>query len=482
MNTLLIVEDEKMIRQGIKTIAQRSSVVIHNIIECKNGQEALEIIKTQVVDVMITDIRMPKMDGITLVHEMQKCSNIPLTVVVSGYDDFSYAVELLRYGVKEYILKPLERTQINHVLVRLDKEIQDKNEQQNKILKMKYQLIKYLVLSKDISKYEAEVIINQFNHLFVENNYVVCCTNYDKDIFPEKDGIIYLQNVEKQGLFIVDECKLEKLLSMELRDLHVGCSIPHKGLQELKEAYSQALEARKRAFISGEHVVQYKEENKKFEVIEEQRINQIVQILGTAKIAEAIRDLDHIYYKCKIQKISPDEFCEGMNILLNKVVSLYKNVINMNQKENILEQEIYTYHTALDFYNALKDWLVKLNGKLMSEFNDYRNKQKIQEAILYLNENYYKNLNMAVVSNSISMNYSLFSYAFKQYTGHNFVNYLKNIRITEAKRLLEATDMHVIEIGKAVGYENEKNFMKIFKCICGVSPTEYRKNALLGRK
>lgn len=148
----------------------------------------------------------------------------------------------------------------------------------------------------------------------------------------------------------------------------------------------------------------------------------------------------------------------------------------------ILEQEICTYDTAYDFYNVLKDWLVNLNDKLMSEYNDYRNKQKIQQAICYLNENYNKNLNMAVVSNTISMNYSLFSYAFKQYTGHNFVNYLKNIRITEAKRLLETTDMHVIDIGKKVGYENEKNFMKIFKCICGVSPTEYRKNTLLGKR
>ncbi|GFI69219.1 HTH-type transcriptional regulator YesS [Lachnospiraceae bacterium] len=83
---------------------------------------------------------------------------------------------------------------------------------------------------------------------------------------------------------------------------------------------------------------------------------------------------------------------------------------------------------------------------------------------------------MAVVSNHISMNYSLFSYVFKQYTGNNFVNYLKEIRIQEAKRLLEETDMKVVDISGRVGYENEKHFMKTFKASCGVSPTEYRKN------
>ena len=83
---------------------------------------------------------------------------------------------------------------------------------------------------------------------------------------------------------------------------------------------------------------------------------------------------------------------------------------------------------------------------------------------------------MAVVSNYISMNYSLFSYSFKQYTGSNFVNYLKEIRMREAKKLLTETDMKIIEISQAVGYDNEKHFMKIFKATCGVSPTEYRHN------
>ena len=96
----------------------------------------------------------------------------------------------------------------------------------------------------------------------------------------------------------------------------------------------------------------------------------------------------------------------------------------------------------------------------------------------YIHENYYKDLNMAQVSNYVSMNYSLFSLAFKEYTGVNFVNYLKNMRIREAKRLLVETDLKITDISHKVGYENDKHFMKIFKNICGVSPSDYRKNQL----
>ena len=121
----------------------------------------------------------------------------------------------------------------------------------------------------------------------------------------------------------------------------------------------------------------------------------------------------------------------------------------------------------------------RFHDLISEEFDDYKNKQKIQQAVSYIHENYNKDLNMAVVSNYISMNYSLFSYAFKQYTGTNFVNFLKDLRMQEAKRLLETSDMRVNEISQAVGYENEKHFMKIFKATLGVSPTEYRKSIQL---
>lgn len=112
MDTLLVVEDEKMIRRGICVMAQRSSVNIGEILECRNGMEAMEILKSRKIDTVFTDIRMPKMDGITLVKEMEDLSYKPDVVVVSGYDDFNYAVEMLKHGVADYILKPVKREKL----------------------------------------------------------------------------------------------------------------------------------------------------------------------------------------------------------------------------------------------------------------------------------------------------------------------------------------------------------------------------------
>ena len=125
MKRVIIAEDEKMIRQGIRVMVQRSGIEIEEIIECKNGLEALEIIKEKKVDVMITDIRMPKMDGITLVKEISHLSHKPKIIVISGYDDFSYAVELLRGGAREYLLKPIEREKLIEVLKKLESEVKE---------------------------------------------------------------------------------------------------------------------------------------------------------------------------------------------------------------------------------------------------------------------------------------------------------------------------------------------------------------------
>src|SRR5690606_15922774 len=122
MNKVLIVEDEKMIRKGIVAMLKRAPVEIKEIIECRNGKEALELLQTTKFDLMITDIRMPKMDGISLVKQIRDMPSKPMVVVVSGYDDFNYAVEAPRHGVMDYLLKPIEREKFYKIMSNIQEE------------------------------------------------------------------------------------------------------------------------------------------------------------------------------------------------------------------------------------------------------------------------------------------------------------------------------------------------------------------------
>lgn len=481
MNTLLIVEDEKLIRQGIKTMVQRCGVPIDNIIECANGEAALEILRMQQVDVMFTDIRMPKMDGIALVKAMQTLPHIPLTVAVSGYDDFSYAVEMLRMGVREYILKPVDRVKVKEVLEKLNKEIDAGKESAMQDRNIGRQQLKYAILNENLTETEQELIIKQYGDYFAANGYLVICTNNTsrEPVMANELPYIYLSDVNGNELYITDAKYFSILANNELTKRFVGVSALHQGMEDIREAYNEALSARKEAFYLGKTVVRYEEmiSHKGTSLkLEEAVSGQIVQMLGTDKYEDAIKQLNRIFKNASLGGYEAADIERGMSRLFDEVQDTYANVLKTEKDEVKKFYEIYGYDNLAAYEADVVEWLSTFCDNLNSRFDDYKNKQKIQQAVTFIRENYDKDLNMAVVSNHISMNYSLFSYVFKQYTGSNFVNFLKEIRIEEAKRLLEETDMKIIDISGKVGYENEKHFMKTFKAACGVSPTEYRKN------
>lgn len=480
MNKLLIVEDEKMIRQGIKAIALRSTVPINEVIECKNGLEALEVLKSQTIDVMITDIRMPKMDGITLVKEIQGLAHIPKVVVISGYDDFSYAVELLRHGAKEYLLKPVDRDKISEILNRLEKELVEEEKEKLKSVKMGYQQIKYILLNT-IQEQEIMTVENYVSDYFMNNAYYLCCTNYNRELESIIQDVIYISDINDQGVFIVKEENLDEILNGTLQGYYVGVSKIHHGIEELRQAYFEAFSARKQAFIKAVSKFQYEiDKEVALEVISEEELEQLTQMLGTGKFTEVTKFLSHLQYKVKQGILDPDTFTSFILIMVEHICLTYKNIVEIDCTDMKVLNEVYQFDTIDSYYESLLFWLETVHKKITQEFGDYKNKQKIQKAVIYIQENYNKELNMAVVSNYISMNYSLFSFVFKQYTGMNFVNYLKTIRINEAKKLLASTDKKIIEISTIVGYENEKHFMKTFKTMYGVSPSEYRKNIQIG--
>jgi len=482
MQKLLIVEDEKMIRQGIAAIAERSPVPIDEIIQCKNGEEALEIIKNTKIDVMITDIRMPKKDGITLVKEIKDLPHAPKVVVISGYDDFSYAVELLRYGAREYLLKPIEREKITSVLEKLEEELQSESHKKKEVEKISLSQLKYMILNENISQSEIDSIVKEYAEYFLKEDYVVICTNYKSAENIQKKGVLLLNDVSGQSIFIVQKSEKEQLLTQVLKDYYVGISKIHGSLSELRVAYLEALKARKNAFATGNFIAEYEKNEEGKDIVSEEMIAQFVQLAGTEKLEEANKFLSKILYKTKQGGIDPDSFKHIMNRIVEGICDTYKNLVGDMAEEIVLLRNVYDYDNACVYYEALTAWVEKINEKILTEFDNYKNKQKIQKALVFIQENYSKDLNMAVVSNYISMNYSLFSYCFKEYTGMNFINYIKNIRLSEAKRLLEETDEKILDISSRIGYENEKHFTKLFKAVTGVSPSEYRKNAQVGKR
>lgn len=482
MKTLLIVEDEKMIRQGIAVMAKRCGVPIEEILECRNGVEALEILKSRPVDVMFTDIRMPKMDGIELVRHAGELEHKPFIVVVSGYDDFNYAVQMMKSGVRDYLLKPVKREKVCEILSMLDKEVKMARKNDEKEVQSLQSQLRYLFVNGQMRQVEWELLERRFREILkLEDvaSYRVAVGNSLSLVSPSEGEWVMVEGVEQQTVFVMKEEETELFAESQPEGSSVGISAVFFSLRDLEEAYQQALEARKDAFIRCVSCVFWKEREEKGQGdggLSEGFAQQFLQQFTTEKMEESLRKLKNLFFAAEHQEADASGLIQSAADIQRMLEESYTKLLPEDAGNAVICRAPLYYQNAREYLAHFEEWVRWMRCSLSEQFDSDQNRKRIEEAVRYIQENYQKDLNMAMVSNYVSMNYSLFSITFKEYTGQNFVNYLKNIRVTKAKQLLENTDEKILDISRKVGYENEKHFMKTFKSICGVSPSEYRKN------
>jgi YesN/AraC family two-component response regulator len=496
-----------MIRQGLRVMIQRSGVPVENILECSNGLKALEILEQQKVDVMFTDIRMPQMGGLELVGKVHAMGQEPLMVAVSGYDDFSYAVEMLRHGVKEYLLKPVERERLRAILEKLEEELGKKQSRDLAdrafwLRQLQYDLLDQITLSGD-----DWTAMHRQEPDFLSDGYVVCCMENQEGEFYTGEDHLFIPGLGDLELHCIKEDRLRESRKSKWAGHTVGVSRVKASLESLKEGWEEAVLARKCAFWKREDIWYYEipddlpESTKVFGSAKGTAKNKpnvlssCAQLFGAGRSQAAIRQVSNFMANTAHSITSrhmgvydthpltsrqieeEDKICQELTEFWDQMKETYKSILSEEDAIQIEKfQHPYRFPTAAEYEKQILDFLGVFADMMENQYKDYPNKQKIRQALNYIQEHYDTNLNMAKVSNEISMSYTVFSLEFKQYTGCNFVDYIKELRMQKAKQLLEQTDLLILEICKKVGYEDEKHFMKMFKAVYGISPTEYRRN------
>ena len=481
MRTVLIAEDEKLIRRGLEAMVRRAPVPVEEILLAKDGEEALEILRRQTVDVLITDIRMPRMDGIALTEQAASLPNPPLVLVVSGYDDFNYAVSMLRQGVHDYLLKPVERERLFQALENLEKKLTEQKREEQIISGQYMHAIRLIMLEQEEGGEEYRNLVARYESDFLQGDYLAYCARaVDKDggdaatKLPE--GVLRFPAAGELFLYVSPAEEAERM--EELLPLPVGISGRHKGLAELRSSYREAYSGWQRSFFTGDFG---REEPDNFQPlpVTGSKLLGMVSLSWDKEVSRLLREQAEMVAK---GEGAPEEFARICAEFIKGLCSTYENMIEPDD-DPVRFTQLWNFRDIELYLEELEAWLGRFCVQLAVKFADYENKQKIRQAVQYMQAHFREPLNMAVVSNYVSMNYSLFSLLFKQYTGANFVNYLQDLRIKETQHLLETTDWRVNEIGRKAGFSDEKHFLKVFKAATGFSPTEYRKSkALLEQK
>jgi two-component system, response regulator YesN len=511
MRRVLLVDDESFIRKGIRTIIERSETNFKDIGECWNGMEALERISAEKFDLVILDMRMPRMDGITFMKEAQKLENKPKFLVLSGYNDFKYAAESLKYGAKEYLLKPIQRDKLIDALKKMEEDLK-REEQINNTIKKADVIIDRLMVSElntifmnnNLSEEQIRKIIDILEVDIFESGYrVALMRRRDTIIFGDNDSTYlrtvierYFERLKVPVLSFIQEDGTASIVTSNAADFQgmlkyikdnlggeyaIGISDLSEGITQIRNAYLQAKEAQKyRIFASSDKIIYHEQihglnHNYKIPL---DIIRKIPEMVGTNRIREIDVILTEIFDDETLRTNSISYLQEIVDCIDKSVIQYF--IEHIPQKaasmKKVFEEirNIYNFRDLEEYFHTLRNCIVEMNNFYLTLKDVYRKNNKIDAAIAYIEGNYHKDISMTMVANYVSVNYTNFSILFSEEMGISFVDYLRQVRIDKSKELLKSADYKINEISEMVGYKNPKHFAKSFKQVTGISPVEYR--------
>jgi two-component system response regulator YesN len=280
----------------------------------------------------------------------------------------------------------------------------------------------------------------------------------------------------------IDPGALPAALQAEQLGAITAMTGPRQGLEDLPGSYAQALELYRHGYLFPEkRCIQPRD----IEGLEQQwqlpyeELYTLFQLIGTKNSGSIAEGISMIFHKNRLQRYHiryTQQLCRAVVQMLEE----HERVISPYMGEEALDIEclrnLFDYPGIRDYIQALQQQLLRLNQFYYEYKCSYRNTQDLNEAIRFIHESYHKPLDLAMVSNHVSLNYAYFSNLFKKNIGKGFAEYLRDVRLDKARRLLADTEHKIVEVAAMVGYESYKSFTRAFREAMNMQPTEYRQS------
>ncbi len=515
MYKILIVDDEPFILDGLRHIIDWEEYDLEIIGEASYGSEALEIIDKNNIDILITDIRMPFMDGFELIRQIRERDLDIKCIILSGYDDFSYVKEAVQLGIENYILKPISKGELISTLLATQKKIENDLQKKARITEGSKVLRDNLLLRWVMNDITEEELLDRMNFLGINiesKEYMVVnisANKNDKKPAIEKvinqviDGIIPALTFSDLGgdmiLIIFDLTDAQKALlfnklfpeiQQELKsytqdEVFITAGSYEKGLQNVYKSYSCARYLQDyRLIMPSKRILSYadtikNERNGNIELKID--YDALCNFIILKRREEALKLIEEFYNSLiGIPGLNPSVVYNiTIEILFNTTTTIKrlrggKDVFG----EMKVIKDMYVNILKIKNIDELMDWLkVVINSSVdYLSIEDDRNNKLIERVLIYIHNNYAGEINLKTIASEFSINTAYLGQLFKKQMGESFTNYLNRYRVEQAIELMSKSNLKVNEISKSVGYYNISYFYTVFKKITGVSPNEYTIN------
>lgn len=533
MYKLVIVDDEEEVRKGIIQKIEWDKYNFEVTGEAENGREALELIEENVPDIVITDITMPLMDGLELAAILKESYPTVKTVILTGFDDFKFAQQAIKYGVVDYILKPILPKDINTLVAKLQSQIDDEIAQKEDMVKLRQHYNeslpvireRFLTLLITGKPDEAEVKkrISAFNLRLNGNIFVIAAANVDADnfknnIFKECDTelvkfavlnisqeilsrryfgevffhdenlviIASFNNTDKTSVLnksfsILDEIRqnVEKYLKINIT---IGLGSLCFSLSRLRESYKSAISALDYKLVIGGNKVIFIEDLESQTadsiVFDDSKEKALISGIKFGTQKDVKKAVDTLFEDLSGMKTSFTEY-QLYLIEITALISRLARDFQLDAAEILglrssLHEEIFKFKSI----DEVRNWIEEISIKLTRHISRKRQnttKMLLEKAKDYIHSNYSEDdLTIQKLADHLHISPSYLSLIFKKDAGVTFLKYLVNIRLNAAKELLSTTDMKTMEIAERIGYPDVNYFSYFFKKNYGISPREYR--------
>ncbi|MCX7711804.1 MAG: response regulator [Clostridia bacterium] len=519
---MLLIDDEPSVLEGLKIMVDWGRYGFSICGEATNGEDALEIIKACNPHLVITDIRMPAMDGLQLIKTVSQSAMIcSKFIILSGYDEFSYIQAAMRYSVSDYILKPLDDEELNTVINRVAKQLREAylseeatNQQlafiiNNDVYRIihgekKQSLYKRIKFILDIGDEEAiQCVLIELDHPardsrdaerveVLERKKRISSAIKDVlglrnvlHLFEDNEGRFFiLANKGMKGAFSLETCIQqirEKIMNEFRSSISVAISDEVKGIESLQKVYEQASLALKYKFFKGEDsTINYKE-------VRGTPLCYDLCDIDASGMREDIRNgnmeglhrkIDQVFSSFSKSFTAPETVKMFVNNLQFEGIQLVRS---RNGSMEGLSEELLEFNQDMESTTLakLKKGCLQFCKRLIEKFEQSpqeTTKDVISEIKQYILLHYSEDLKLQELAKQFYLNPVYLGQLFKKNTGMSFNEYLHFVRIGEAKKLLQRTPMKMNEIAQTVGYHDAEYFTAKFKAITKCLPSDYKRN------
>ena len=533
MYKILLVDDEILVRDAIRENIDWGKLDCELIGDCENGKQAVEFVKTHEVDIVLTDILMPYMDGMELSHFLH--DNYPdiLIVIFSGFGEFEYAKKAIQYNVSEYMLKPVTAMELTKVIENMKEKLDSRKKEQRKMesltqvsqdyhknanvirskaldclvkctrdvqvsldelerMGITFQAASYRVAVFDIDTYSDMYQMDMDKQQESALMAFVLFNVGDEIVVQEKAGVVYQEGNNRVCIIFAGNrtkefsesihriCheiqeKVKEVIGLETS---IGLGNWVRSPHELIYSYRLAAKAIDYRYLLGGNLL--------FDMEEKKTDNSIFLINDLEILTESIKSgdrrlmektLGQIETEIKSALVEKSYAC----IYLQQVIRAIGNTCQSlsEEPEKIIAQreallKAVTEQRMFSQAAALVEKYAQEVFDALQELNSSNGQRQGMLAMDYIQKNYMDPcLSLNSICSYLNISTSYFSTIFKEMTGETFIEVLTRVRMEKAKELLENTTMKNYEIAEKVGFSDPHYFGISFKKITGKTPTEY---------